>query len=44
MKQLLETRYTQFLEQHLTPSRYQHSLGIMQVMADLAEIYDLWSW
>lgn len=41
MEYVLETRYTQFLEHHLTPSRYQHSLGVMQVMADLAGIYAL---
>lgn len=35
------THYTQFLEQVLTPSRLTHCLGVMQVMDDLAEVYDL---
>ena len=30
-----------YLEQELTPRRFQHSLGVMQVMGELAEIYEL---
>jgi predicted HD superfamily hydrolase involved in NAD metabolism len=37
----LTARYTAFLEQVLTPSRLRHSLGVAQVMAELAGIYDL---
>lgn len=33
--------YFAFLENILTPARLQHSLGVMQVMADLADVYDL---
>jgi hypothetical protein len=32
-------RYSSFLEGLLSPSRWQHSLGVMRVMAELAEIY-----
>lgn len=31
--------YTTFLEKVLTPARLTHSLGVMQVMGELAEIY-----
>ena len=34
-------RYLPFLEQVLTPARLQHSLGVMQVMGELAEVYAL---
>jgi predicted HD superfamily hydrolase involved in NAD metabolism len=34
-------RYSSFLEDLLSPSRWQHSLGVMRVMAELAEIYAL---
>jgi predicted HD superfamily hydrolase involved in NAD metabolism len=34
-------QYTSFLERVLTPMRYQHSLGVMQVMGELAEIYGI---
>jgi predicted HD superfamily hydrolase involved in NAD metabolism len=34
-------RYLPFLEQVLTPKRLQHSLGVMQVMSELAGVYDL---
>ena len=37
----LIARYRSFLEQVLTPHRLQHSLGVMQVMGELAEIYAL---
>ena len=33
--------YIPFLERVLTPSRLQHSLGVMQVMGELAKIYAL---
>lgn len=33
--------YFAFLEQVLTPERYQHSLGVMQMMENLASIYHL---
>ena len=41
MNQTLTARYTPFLEQVLTPSRLQHSLGVMQVMQELTPIYAL---
>ena len=41
MNQTLVARYTPFLEQVLTPSRLQHSLGVMQVMQELTPIYAL---
>ena len=34
-------RYRPFLEQVLTPKRLQHSLGVMQVMGELAGVYGL---
>lgn len=34
-------RYCAFLNQTLTPARMQHSLGVMQVMEDLQQIYGL---
>lgn len=34
-------RYLPFLRSLLTPSRLQHSLGVMQVMAELSPIYSL---
>jgi len=34
-------RYLPFLRSLLTPSRLQHSLGVMQVMAELTPIYSL---
>lgn len=34
-------QYLAFLEGRLAPSRFQHSLGVMQVMAELAPIYAL---
>jgi predicted HD superfamily hydrolase involved in NAD metabolism len=34
-------RYRPFLEQVLTPMRLRHSLGVMQVMGELAEVYGL---
>ena len=34
-------RYQSFLEQVLTPMRLRHSLGVMQVMGELAEVYGL---
>ena len=33
--------YLSYLTQHLTPARIQHSLGVMQVMEQLAPIYEL---
>jgi len=35
------SRYLPFLQRVLTPSRLQHSLGVMQVMGELAKIYAL---
>jgi predicted HD superfamily hydrolase involved in NAD metabolism len=39
--QSLADKYIPFLTSVLSPSRLQHSLGVMQVMGELAEIYDL---
>lgn len=36
-----QSHYIPFLEKVLTPSRLAHSLGVMQVMGELAEIYQL---
>ena len=33
--------YMAFAEHQLTPQRFKHSLGVMQVMGELAPIYDL---
>ncbi len=33
--------YYAYLKQHLTPARLQHSIGVMRLMQDLAELYDL---
>jgi predicted HD superfamily hydrolase involved in NAD metabolism len=33
--------YIGFAEEHLTPQRFKHSLGVMQVMGELAAIYNL---
>ena len=41
MNEHLLANYTSFLEQVLTPSRLQHSIGVMQVMIELAEVYSL---
>lgn len=41
MDQLPIDRYLSFLDQVLTPNRLQHSLGVMHVMGELAEIYAL---
>ena len=38
---MIEQQYLPFLEKVLTPKRLEHSLGVMQVMGELAEIYDL---
>lgn len=34
-------RYVPFLEEVLTPRRMAHSLGVMQVMGELAGVYDI---
>jgi len=34
-------RYLSFLDQVLTPRRFQHSLGVMQVMEELSKVYAL---
>jgi putative nucleotidyltransferase with HDIG domain len=34
-------RYLSFLERVLTPKRLQHSIGVMQVMEELAQVYSL---
>jgi predicted HD superfamily hydrolase involved in NAD metabolism len=34
-------RYLSFLERVLTPKRFQHSIGVMQVMGELAKVYSL---
>jgi predicted HD superfamily hydrolase involved in NAD metabolism len=39
--QTVVARYTPFLEQVLTPARLRHSLGVMQVMGELAPVYSL---
>jgi len=36
-----QSRYIPFLEKVLTSSRLAHSLGVMQVMGELAELYQL---
>jgi predicted HD superfamily hydrolase involved in NAD metabolism len=36
-----QSHYISFLEKVLTPSRLAHSLGVMQVMGELAEVYQL---
>jgi predicted HD superfamily hydrolase involved in NAD metabolism len=36
-----ENQYLQFLRKVLTPRRLDHSLGVMQVMGKLAEVYGL---
>lgn len=41
MNNLISSRYVPFLERVLTPSRLQHSLGVMQVMGELSKIYGL---
>jgi predicted HD superfamily hydrolase involved in NAD metabolism len=33
--------YISFAEYQLTPQRFKHSLGVMQLMSELASIYDL---
>ena len=38
---MVETKYLPFLEEVLTQRRLDHSLGVMQVMGELAEVYDL---
>ena len=40
MNNIFDTAH-QHLQQHLSPSRYQHSVGVMHIIADLAEIYTL---
>ena len=37
----LRKSYRAYLTQHLTPARLQHSIGVMRLMQDLAELYDL---
>jgi predicted HD superfamily hydrolase involved in NAD metabolism len=39
--QLDRERQLAYLEQELTPKRLQHSLGVMQVMGELAKVYGL---
>ena len=41
MNQELISRYKDFLEKVLTPDRLRHSLGVMQVMEELAVVYEL---
>jgi predicted HD superfamily hydrolase involved in NAD metabolism len=41
MHTICADRYLPFTERILAPPRYQHSLGVMRVMAELAEIYSL---
>lgn len=33
--------YTTFVERRLTPKRFEHSLGVMQIMRELASVYNL---
>jgi predicted HD superfamily hydrolase involved in NAD metabolism len=35
------SHYTSFLKRTLTPDRFEHSLGVMRVMEELAEVYSL---
>lgn len=37
-------RCVRYLEEHLTPARFQHSLGVMQSMEELTPIYQLDPW
>lgn len=39
MIDLISSRYVPFLERVLTPSRLQHSLGVMQVMGEFSKVY-----
>jgi predicted HD superfamily hydrolase involved in NAD metabolism len=41
MNQILQEHYISFLKKVLTPSRLQHSLGVMQVMGELTDVYAL---
>jgi predicted HD superfamily hydrolase involved in NAD metabolism len=41
MHQEIIERYLPFLEKVLTPKRLEHSLGVMEVMGELAEVYSL---
>lgn len=41
MRETEAARYLPFLELTLTPARLQHSIGVMHVMTELAEIYSL---
>ena len=41
MSELTLSQYLPFLKRVLTPARLQHSLGVMQVMGELAKIYAL---
>jgi predicted HD superfamily hydrolase involved in NAD metabolism len=41
MTEFNPSHYLPFLQRVLTPSRLQHSLGVMQVMGELAKIYAL---
>jgi len=38
---MIEKRYVPFLKTVLTPKRLEHSLGVMQVMGELADVYGL---
>lgn len=38
---MIETKYLPYLEKVLSPRRLNHSLGVMQVMGELAEVYGL---
>ena len=41
MRETEVARYLPFLELNLTPARLRHSIGVMHVMTELAEIYSL---
>jgi len=41
MDRYILSRYTTFLQSGLTPSRLQHSIGVLQVMEELASVYSL---
>ena len=38
---MIKDRYLPFLQNILTPRRLDHSLGVMQVMGELAQVYNL---
>lgn len=41
MERAIDNRYLSFIEKILTPKRLEHSLGVVQVMGELADIYEI---